>query len=325
MACIDDAACSAGQGSLNFGKLMFSQKGLDVSANDSQPKDKDDRLQIRAALAAHPVRNMPPAGSKYVFGRVHRDRASLTGYRMELGKRIRAAALALQNKRGAARRFVVISRPRSGSTLLVDLLRQIDGLRCDGEMLHFAVHQPARLLSALARTCVQDTYGCKVLSYQMFEVQQMKDPLPFLEALRADGFHLIHLRRHTFPQSLSLAKAQDVGLYTSWADRGPNTGTLPSEVQIDATSFAHQLRWNAAMLDYEDLLMSAVPHLRVQYEDDLCTPEAQQIIVDKICSMVGHPTGTVKARTSKISSDRKATQVANHAELKAMAQTLGLV
>ncbi|WP_425093867.1 hypothetical protein [Tropicimonas sp. S265A] len=296
-----------------------------MNVHGGMQNDKGGRAQVRTALATHPVHHMPAAGSKYAFGRVHRDRASLTGYRMELGKRTRAAALALKGKRGAERRFVVISRPRSGSTLLVDLLRQIDGLRCDGEMLHFAVHQPARLLSALARTCVQEAYGCKVLSYQLFEVQKMKDPLPFLDALQADGFHLIHLRRKTFPQSLSLAKAQDVGLYTSWEDRGPVNSALPTEVRLDTDQFEHQLKWNAAMLDYEDQLMSCVPHIRVQYEDHLCSPEAQQATVDKICDLIGHPTGPVKARTSKISSNRKATQVANHAELKALAETLGLV
>jgi LPS sulfotransferase NodH len=296
-----------------------------VNEQNCLPTGERTRAQLKAALAAHPVHDIAPAASSYAFGRVHRDRVALTGYRMELGKRVRSAALALKGRRGAERRFMVLSRPRSGSTLLVDLLRQVPGLRCDGEMLHFAVHQPARLLSALARTCVHEAYGCKVLSYQIFEVQKMRDPLAFLEAVMADGFHLVHLRRETFPQSLSLSKAQTVGLYTNWSEKQETHDKLPAEIRLDPAPFEHQLRWNAAMLDYEDALMSGVPHIRVQYEADLCTPEDQQRTVDRICDLVGHPTGVVKARTSRISNNRRATRVANQEELRARAADLGLL
>lgn len=267
-------------------------------------------------LARHPVHHIAPVGSRYAFGRVHRDRAALTGYRMELGKRTRAALKRLQGIEGASKRLLIVARPRSGTSLLVDLLKQVPDMRCDGEMLHFAVHNPARLLSALARTCVQPAYGCKVLSYQFFEIQQMRDPLRFLKRVQDDGFRLIHLRRSTFDQCLSLSRAQKTKHFhnRSGADDGPE------EITIDEDLFRQQVVWNAAMLDYEDKLLSALPHLRLQYEEHLATPEAQQRTIDQVCAAISHPTGKVSARLKKISAGK--TVITNLERLKTLANEL---
>ena len=80
-------------------------------------------------LSAHPVHAIPPVGDPYVLGRWHRDRVSARGYLLEARVALKALVV-----RGRPERFLILARPRSGTTLLYRLLDQVPGLECDGEM-----------------------------------------------------------------------------------------------------------------------------------------------------------------------------------------------
>ena len=284
------------------------------------PDARTTFADARAILTRHPAHNIPSCGTEYVFGRVHPDRLSATGYRMELGKGLRAIYARMKGKTGAKHRFVVIARPRSGTTLLVTLLHQIPDLRCDGEMLHHAVLRPTGLLRSLARTCQQSAYGCKVLSYQMLDVQRMADPLAFCQSVQAAGFHIVHLTRDTFGQCLSLSKAQHTGFYHQKSETP--VSTLPSEMTLDEDVFRQQVHWNLTMLDYENKLLAALPHLSLHYDTDLTTPEAQQRSTDKICDRIGHSSGLVQARTKKVDTMSGGTRITNRDRLKDIASEM---
>ena len=49
------------------------------------------------------------------------------------------------------------------------------------------------------------------------------------------------------------------------------------------------------MLDYEDLLFSGLPHIRLQYEEDLRGAAAHQATVDTICAALGIASAPVRA------------------------------
>ena len=251
-----------------------------------------DTAQWRAALSAHPVHQVPPVGAPYVFGRWHKDRASLRGYAFEA--RVYAKALF---KRTNPQKFLMVGRPRSGTTLLRRLLNQVDGVHCDGEMLHHTVMAPRRFLNRLAGIKSAAAYGSKLLSYQIFEVQKIADPVGFLQALLADNYTLVHVRRDTFDQALSLSVAQAGHGYHIRAGEQH----AARDVTLDPDLFERQIRHHAAMLDYEDLLFSQLPHLKVQYEDDLKLPQAHQPTIDRICAALGVPSGPVAADLKRVS------------------------
>src|SRR5690606_22640270 len=65
-----------------------------------------------------------------------------------------------------AARFVIVCLPRSGSELLVDLLGQLPGVTCDGELLQEPVLRPVRFLEGrarLGRLRGARAWGCKLL------------------------------------------------------------------------------------------------------------------------------------------------------------------
>lgn len=269
-----------------------------------------DRAAWHAALAAHPVHGIPPVGDPYVWGRWHKDRAALSGYGFEARVTLKSLI-----RRNDPAKFLMFGRPRSGTTLLRRLLNQVDGLQCDGEMLHHAVLSPRGFLNRLAGIKPARAYGCKLLSYQMFEVQKIADPVAFFEGLLADGFSLIHVRRDTFDQALSLSVAQTTRSYHMVNGQRTEAKT----VELDPDLFAAQLRHHSAMLAYEDLLMSGLPHEVVQYETDLRDADRHQPCVDRLCAAIGVAPSPVTADTERVSGRR---EITNLADLRARAAEL---
>lgn len=247
-------------------------------------------------LRHHPLHKIRPVGAPYVLGRWHKDRASVQGYAFEA----RVFARTRFKTRRTVKTFLMLGRPRSGTTVLGRLLNQVDAVRCDGEVLHHAVLSPRRFLNRLAQKNPAAAYGAKLLTYQMLEVQRLERPERFLEQITADGFRLIHIRRHSLDQALSLSLSQMTGRYH--IRQGRDAAPQQREIVLDPAEFLDQLRWNIATLDYEDRLLARFPHLRITYEDDLRDSVAHQATVDRICDWLGVPSSPVKAdlrRTSE--------------------------
>ena len=272
-----------------------------------------DQVAWHEALSAHPVHEIVPIGDPYFLGRWHKDRANYRGYWVEA--KVWTKSLIVNNNPA---KFLIVGRPRSGTTLLRRLLNQVPGVHCDGEILHHAVFGPHAFLNRLAKIKRSKAYGSKLLTYQMFEVHKIADPVRFLTDLVSDGYTLIHLRRETFDQALSLSVAQcGLGYHVH-----ANEDAKPRELALDVDRFVAQVRYNLAMLDYEDLLFSRLPHLCLQYEEALVGAEAHQRTVDRVCKEIGVPSGPVAADLVRQAAR---TTVTNLAVLRARVVEEGLV
>ena len=272
---------------------------------------KADIDSWRHDLAHHRVHGIPPIGAPYVLGRWHKDRASWRGYAFEA--RVFAKSLTMRTHPG---KFLMVGRPRSGTSLLRGLLNQVENLHCDGEVLHHAVLAPHAFLNRLAGIKQAKVYGSKFLTYQIFEVQKIADIPGFFQGLLADGYTLVHVRRDTFDQSLSLTVAQESSRYHIQAGDAGETRRLT----IDPELFARQIRHNLAVLDWEDRLFSELPHLSVQYETDLRRPEQHQPTIDRLCAGFGIAPTPVQANLSRVSEK---TEVTNRDALRDVATREG--
>ncbi|WP_299813587.1 hypothetical protein [uncultured Jannaschia sp.] len=272
---------------------------------------------LRSRLAAHPIHDLPRVPGAFMFDRWHRDRFALAGYRTEAIKFVRAF-----RNGGNPARMIVYGRPRSGTTVLGSLLGQIDGVHDAGERLHNGVFSPIGILEKSARTCGARAFIAKLLTYQLLEVQAIRDPLQFFERLVDLGYEIVHLRRETYPQALSLCKARVSGIY--FDQDGTLSAGAPRELQVDPVAFEAQIRRSAAMLDYEDMLMSGVPHHVVQYEKDLQDPDRHQALIDRLCDVLRLPTQPVKARMRRTGGKSGTLRVVNENELDAHLRAVGL-
>ncbi|MEL6644283.1 MAG: hypothetical protein AAFQ79_10140 [Pseudomonadota bacterium] len=264
-------------------------------------------------ITDHPVYGHPPVGDPYVLGRWHKGRVTPRGYARAGAVWARCAMLP---PGPMPRRFLIFGRPRSGSTLLARLLNQVHGVACAGEMLNYAMGHPHRYLNGLARLSGAQVFGSKFLSYQMLEIQRTPDPSAFFADLADDGYTLLHLRRNTFDQALSLSLAQATGHYHRL--KGDRKAPPQAQVDIAPDAFADQFAWNAQLLDFEDRLMSGVPHIRVSYEEDLSQARFHQRTIDRICARLGLPPSPVKADMRRIGGPNGIVRARNAKELRLM-------
>jgi hypothetical protein len=249
------------------------------------------------------LNHVPPVGDPYVLGRWHKDRVHWRGYAREARTRLKAMVA----RGDTVRKMLILGRARSGTTLLVRLLDQVPGLRCEGEVLHYAVASPRRFLNDLAYVSGTPAYACKLLSYQLLEVHPQLDPERFLDSLAEDGFAFAHIVRSGFHQAISLSTAQSTGQYTR---TGAQT-VRRTRVRLDVDRFVAQIRWNAALLEFERALMRGRPHVAIDYDRDLTTPERQQSTVDRMCAALDRPTAPVVAPTKRIMQPDYAESIEN--------------
>ena len=262
------------------------------------------------------LNGLTPIGEPYRAGRWHRDLFSRHGYVHEAGAAVKRA---LKGRRRGPK-FVIYGRARSGSTLLVKLLEQVEDIHCRGEVLHFGVLGPRAHLNRLADLRRAPVHGCKLLSYQLVEVQRMRSVAAFLRGLADDGFTVIHLTRGTLAQATSLSVAQQTSLYH--AGRGKSGGR--AAVHLDPETFLRQVRMQLGLLQLERASLASIAHMEVRYERDLLAPSAHQPTIDAICERLGARPGPLQSPLRKLLSTRFEEAVENAEEILDLLQDTGL-
>ncbi len=260
------------------------------------------RRELDRALACHPVVGSEPREDIFRHLGIHPDRLNFKNLPMEAkvwGKSF------LRSDR--PKPFVIYGRPRSGTTLLVRLLDQIPDVRCDGELLHYFLINPAGFLARLPRRAGPDVkaYGVKLISYHLLEIQRVRRPLAFFDKIAAHGYSVIHLTRNSWDQTLSLAKAQLSGVYFS------KSGSEPQTLRIEPERFLALLEWNEKMLSYERDVMKHVDHVPVHYDSDLKSAALHQPTIDRLCEYLGVQRADVGATLRRTGGKEGLQQVDN--------------
>lgn len=257
----------------------------------------------------------PPVDTTYRFGLWHENRFRASSYGAEL--RLYAKAL-LRRRTTPHRKVLIIARARSGTTLLVDLLRSHPDIHCDNEYLRNGKLSPAGTLIARAGQVDAPVYGAKLLSFQMAQVHRMRNPVAFLSRLSAAGFTFIHLERSTIHQVISLAAAQMLRRYHN---RGDYAETR--KIRLDPAEFAHRLRWSELLLEYERRALSYFDPWRLTYERDLAEPEQQQRTANRLFTALGLDPCPIHPRVRKLLPKSIADIVENADDLPTDLRTLG--
>lgn len=267
------------------------------------------------ALGTHPIYRMPMPGQRYVMGKWHPHRVTSRGIKNEL------KSLVKSSYRGSpSARFLVFGRARSGTTLLTRMLNQLSDVTCDGERLHYGMLAPSAHLRRLARLSPSATYGCKLLTYQLVEVQRVLNPVDFFQRLVDQGVRLIWIERNCFDVTLSFMIARHHGKFVHLKDdriEGEAFAIAPDD-------FIDQLRFKQCQLDFERQVMARFDAHHIVYERDLADAEEHQQTIDRIAGYLGTATTNVMADTRKVVAKRTAPQVSNIDEIMEAVRASGL-
>ncbi|WP_282130063.1 sulfotransferase [Roseobacter litoralis] len=238
------------------------------------------------------IHTIPPVDTKFVAGRWHHDRAALDGFLVEARVFLKSKIVPHNDNK----RFLVLGRARSGTTLLTRLLNGHSHIHCDGEVLKYNMLSPRRHFERLAGKSSSRIYGAKVLSHQMVQVHRMRQPQKFLGKLVAHGVHLIHLERDTFFQTLSLTIAQRRKQYHS--HKGAEA--LEQKIYLEPQEFLSRLSWNEALLSYERAALLDLPNTHILYEQDLGSTAIQKRTLERIYNVLGVPAEPMNTPIRKI-------------------------
>jgi LPS sulfotransferase NodH len=224
-------------------------------------------------------------------------------------------------------RFIVYGQGRSGTSLLLDLLRSHPDIHCDSEILSRRssgrLLSPARYIRAKAFIPPGRAYGCKVKIYELTEQQGLSDPNAFLRGLADDGWKVIHLTRtNLFRKAVSLVLAKERGRFTERRDQGEDIALGRWTLDPDEVVTAMRERHRYDLLEAEAL--DGVPHLSFTYEEDLLRTERHDPTCARIFEHLGLEPVPVATRLVRTSTDRVRDYVGNYDELIAAVRAVGL-
>ena len=233
----------------------------------------------------------PPSHSTYPYKKYGGAMLSTRGLRLELKTLIKQFF-----RNGADTRFLLFGRGRSGTTLLVNLLDEVPGVTCDGEVLHYPVVHPLSHLRRLARSSRTPVWGCKLLTYQILEVNRTRRPLRLFQRLVDEGVRLIHLERSTFGMTISHCVAEETSSFVNFKSDEKRVGGL----ELDPKKVLWHLKRCLLHLEYEREIVAQFDHLELNYEEDLANEENHQRTVDGVCKFLGVDGVPIAARTEKV-------------------------
>lgn len=210
-------------------------------------------------------------------------------------------------------KFVIFAQGRTGSTLLVDLINSHPGIHCDDEILKRKVLFPGLFIRARSALSEKDVYGFKVKIYQLWD-QKVRDSKQFISDLYEHGWKIIYLtRRNIFRQTISGFVVEQSKVWHHNSIYGP---LKLKEIYIDCDELLKRMKEREMFLAHEKEVLEGVPHITINYENDLLRAQYRQDTLDKIFNYLDVPFVQVKTKLVRITSDNLSAFVQNYEEVE---------
>lgn len=184
-------------------------------------------------------------------------------------------------------KFVVFGQGRTGSTLLMDLLKNSD-THTDREIFnifHFCgrkISRPIAYVLGRSKRFNKLTYGFKFKIYQLKEDHAIQDVKGFLKSLEEEGFKIIYLKRiHTVEHAISNIRRIKTGVTHSRDGKQASSLFLNSE---DFNYLLNEINYRRNYLNEEAEILKNIEHLSICYEQDLLNKSDQLRTVNTVRS-----------------------------------------
>jgi LPS sulfotransferase NodH len=219
-------------------------------------------------------------------------------------------------------KFLIFAVGRSGSTLLVDLMNSHPDVFTFGEILSHNVvtnaRNPRRFVEGLTTMSRKPACGFKVKVYQIEQIQK-KDPRTVLRQFHEHGWYIIHLRRTNYLRhAISGIRAVKTGQYHNvrGSQASPMSESRRGKIRIEMDELMTQFRWLEECEAKERYALDTLPHIRIEYESDLCGENEQKAALSRVFGYLGLRDFEAMTAFRKVTSKSIADDVENAEELE---------
>jgi LPS sulfotransferase NodH len=214
-------------------------------------------------------------------------------------------------------RFIILTTPRSGSGLLVNLLDSHRLIRCEGEIMRRRQVQVPPVTYVQSRAVLARrhrgirAYGFKCLVPDI-ENRYKFDAVALVAQLRVRGYQVVALRRRdVLAQALSFLHAKG---RKQWHLRTGDARVF-DPLAIDPAELITMLDRIESRRARFNAIVSDVEHVEVVYEDDLVNAADHQSTIDRVCSALGLPVAPVQTNMERVAPESLPQRVRNYDEI----------
>ncbi len=219
-------------------------------------------------------------------------------------------------------RFVVFGQGRTGSHLLIELLRSHPDIACDDEVLNGFYwgrlarrlflplwrFYPVPLFRHRAQKSQHAAYGLKLFD------DHMPWPGLVLRVLYREGWRVIHIqRRDLLAQAISTSIARETNRW----HRHRGEASTSISLQIDTSDFLRIIEERATRTARINQLLADLPHLDIVYEDDLADRACWAQTSVRLLSYLGLPSRELDTEMVKTWDRPYRELISNYDELMA--------
>ncbi|MBN1147487.1 MAG: sulfotransferase [Anaerolineales bacterium] len=222
-------------------------------------------------------------------------------------------SFAFRPKKAPQVKFVIYGIPRSGTTLLVNLLNSHPMVHCDGELLIRRLFFPKLYIRCRAKLAHAEVYGFKLL-IDHFENQNIPDPADYLVELHETGYKVVSLKRQNlFRAALSSLYGYHRGKFHHTKTEGDLKHSLMS---VSSEALLEKIERFEHLVAAHEQVLGQLPNLELFYERDLLNESQHQTTVDRIADYLGIPRAKVMTDLVKVAADDISQFISNADELE---------
>lgn len=213
-------------------------------------------------------------------------------------------------------RFLLLSEPRSGSTLLIDELdRRWKEIRSGGEAFNPVNRSSSDCFEDIAGIAFEDDTGASIVGIKVFGAHVSEQQLSLLA--ESDGMRVIILRRRDLLRRyVSEQIAHRTGRWREFHSAGPTRESPVEErsVRVDTTMLLESFRNSEDHFARFDRLSTGVPRIDVWYEDLVADLDGQLRTIAGFLG-AGEPDNEAPPRLVRQNPEPLSTLITNHDEV----------
>lgn len=208
-------------------------------------------------------------------------------------------------------KFIILSSGRTGSTLLVNLMNNLDDVECQGELLKRRLWRPYRFIEMWEKQTLKKHFGFKLLSYHLRNVQTFNKEKEFLLHLSSQGYKVIYLeRQNRLYQAFSLLYA----LSRDQWHQEKNKKLAKHKIIVDFKILDQWMEDLEELERYEEELLKEIDYLHLVYEKDLERPHQHNRTLEKVATFLNIEHQEVSSSFKKITPRQLNSFIENYDE-----------